>query len=415
MKRGVKLFLWSLWMILAVLGGMGLYERITGGHRLAAYGSYVVWGLWVSAYIYFIGLSAGSFLLSSLIYVFGVRRLERIGRLSLFVAIITLFMALVSILFDLGRMERFYRVYTNPNFGSMMTWMVWLYTAYFLLMLAEMWLALRGDLARWSTQKGVRRLIGRALALSRNPLTEAQKQNARRWLKRLAAAGVPLAIAFHGGVGALFSTVAARPYWHTPLMPVLFLTGALVSGGALMTFLVAAFWPKRDETYRQTVVFLGQVVLGLLLFDVVLEWAEFSVPMWYGVGHEYDLLIKMLFGEFGWVFWILHIALGTLIPLTLLLTRRDHPWAVGLAGLLIAVTFMTVRLNIVIPGLIDPHLKGLMMAFTDHRLTFEYIPSFFEWQVTFFVVAAGTAFFYLGYKFLPLTEEETSYRSVEGV
>src|SRR3990172_7039088 len=161
---------WTLalaWLVLAVVGLDGLVERLLHGHHQAAYGSYVVWGLWVSAYIYFIGLSAGSFLLSSLIYVFGVQKLERIGRLSLFVAIITLLMALLSIWFDLGRMERFYRVFTDPNFGSMMAWMVWLYTAYTLLMLAELWCAMRADLAQWTTQSGWRRAVGSILAWSR--------------------------------------------------------------------------------------------------------------------------------------------------------------------------------------------------------------------------------------------------------
>jgi molybdopterin-containing oxidoreductase family membrane subunit len=64
---------------------------------------------------------------------------------------------------------------------------------------------------------------------------------------------------------------------------------------------------------------------------------------------------------------------------------------------------MTVRLNIVIPGLLDPHLQGLQNAFTDHRLVFWYVPSFFEWQVTLFIVALGTGLFYLGYRFLPLS------------
>lgn len=102
---------------------------------------------------------------------------------------------------------------------------------------------------------------------------------------------------------------------------------------------------------------------------------------------------------------MVHIALGSLVPLFLLLTRRHKPWAVGLAGLLIACSFMAVRLNIVVPGLVDPNLHELQTAFTDHRLTFSYVPSFFECQVTIAMVAMGCAMFYLGYKFLPLTDE----------
>ena len=405
MKSSIKTLLWILWIIGAVLGGAGVYNRFATGHHDAAYGSYIVWGLWVSGYIYYIGLSAGAFLLSSLIYVFGVKKLERIGKLSLFVAIITLGMALILILFDLGRMERFYRVYTSPSFNSMMGWMVWLYTAYFLLLLAELWFALRPDLAQWAAESGWRGTVGRTLARAKGPLTNGQLEEGRSWLRWLGTFGIPLAFAFHGGVGALFGTISARPYWHTPLVPILFLTGALVSGGALMAFAVAAFWPKRDEEYRQTLAYLAKVIMVLLVFDLILEWAEFSIPMWYGVGHEFDLLKKVLFGEFWWLFWVVHIGLGSVIPLILLLTKRHKPWAVGLAGFLVAVSFMAVRLNIVVPGLVDPNLHELVSAFSDHRLTFQYFPSVFECQVTLAMVAMGCAIFYLGYKFLPLTEE----------
>jgi molybdopterin-containing oxidoreductase family membrane subunit len=251
---------------------------------------------------------------------------------------------------------------------------------------------------------GVRRLIGRVLAFNRGPLSAQQDRWCHHWLKVLAITGVPLAIAFHGGVGALFSTLSARAIRHTPLMPILFLTGALVSGGGLMAFVVAAFYPDRGEQQRDMVSFIGRAVLGLLLFDVVLEWAEFSVPMWYGVGHEYELLMRVLFGDFWWVFWIVHVGLGCVVPVLLLVFRGNRTWSVGIAGLLVAFTFMTVRLNIVIPGLLDPSLRGLQTAFTDHRLIFWYVPSFFEWQVTMFIVAVGCALFYLGFRFLPLVQ-----------
>ena len=392
-----------LWVTAFALGSWGVILRLTTGHELANYGSYIVWGLWVAAYIYFIGLSAGAFLLSSLIYVFASKELEQIGKLSLVVAVITLLMALLAIWFDLGHMDRFYYVYTRPNFGSMMAWMVWLYTGYFLLLLAEAWFALRADLARWSASHGWRRVVANLLLLGRTALGERSLTFDRRALRVLGSLGIPLAIAFHGGVGALFGTISARPYWHTPLYPILFLTGALVSGGALMTATVAFFWPKGDRNYVGIVQRLSQIVLMILLFDLLLEWAEFSIPMWYGVGPEYELLQKILFGPFWWVFWVLHVLLGSLIPLFLLLTQRKQPLWLGVAGALIAVSFMAVRLNIVVPGLIEPQLRGLEEAYQNPRLLFEYVPSLFEWQVVLFIVALGVGLFYMAHRLLPLT------------
>ncbi|MHB8355107.1 MAG: NrfD/PsrC family molybdoenzyme membrane anchor subunit [Vulcanimicrobiaceae bacterium] len=352
-----------------------------------AYTSYVPWGMWVSAYIFFIGLSAGAFLLSSLVYVFGVRSLERIATLSLFIAAVTLAMALLSILFDIGHMERFWEVFTRPQLHSMMAWMVWLYTGYFMLLLAELYFALRGKMGRSASAEG--------------------RERDRRILRVLGAAGIPLAIAFHGGVGALFSTVAAREYWHSALYPILFLSGALLSGGALMTFVVAFFWPARDEGWRETLSFLSKLLLGLVLFDFLLEWAEYSIPAWYQIGAEYNLITYVFFGPFWYVFWIVHLAFGVIIPV-LLLTLSKRPVAQGIAAALIAVTFFAVRLNLVIPGLISPELRGLQTAYLDpigHRLSFGYVPSIFEWQVTIGVLAIGVALFYLGCRYLPLFDQ----------
>lgn len=382
-----------IFLIAFILGIHGVWERIVSGHTLASYGSYVTWGLWVAAYIYFIGLSAGAFLLSSLIYVFGLTKLEKIGKLALFVALVTLFMALLSIWFDLGHMERFYYVFTRPNFKSMMAWMVWLYTAYFILILVEMWFAMRQDLARISGTGGLRGRVASILIFGKTDFRDD-----RKYLKVLGSIGVPLAIAFHGGVGALFGTVMARPYWHTALFPILFLTGALLSGGAFIT-VISVFIYKDEEIAR----ILSRIVLGLLLFDLMLEWAEYSIPMWYGIGPEYKLLIFVLFGKFWWVFWIFHILFGAIIPLILLI-KPNLP-KIATAGVLIAVTYMAVRLNIVIPGLIEPQVKGIESAFFDPRLRFEYMPSIFEWQVVLFVVCAGIILFYAGLKFLPIKEE----------
>lgn len=402
MKRAI---LWTLWICIAVVGGIGIVERLISGHDLAGYTSYVPWGLWVATYIYFIGLSAGAFLLSSMVYVFKVRRLERIAKLSLFVAVITLVMALLTILFDIGHMERFFFVYIHPQFHSMMAWMVWLYTAYFLLLLGEMYFALRRDVVAAATDGGSGHRVVSFLARGRTkPLSTAEVERDDRALRVLGTIGVPLAIAFHGGVGALFGTVAARVVWHSPIYPILFLTGALVSGGALMTFVVAFLWPRRDRDWRELIVYLGRIVLGLVLLDVLLEWAEYSIPLWYGVGPEVEQLKNMLFGSYWYVFWIFHVAMGVIIPVYLLVRYRG-PRVIGVASALVAASYLAVRLNLVIPGLVTPELKGLETAYLSDRLSYTYLPTLFEWQVVIGVAALGTALFYLGYRHLPLVRE----------
>ena len=143
MNKATQTLLWIVWLVLLVWGATGVYHRLTEDSVLATYGSYVPWGLWVAAYIYFIGLSDGAFLLFCLIYVFGMHKLEWIGRLALFLAALTLPMALVCIWFDLGHMWRTYELFTRSNWTSAMVWMIWLYSAYFILILVALIVNLR--------------------------------------------------------------------------------------------------------------------------------------------------------------------------------------------------------------------------------------------------------------------------------
>jgi len=78
---------------------------------------------------------------------------------------------------------------------------------------------------------------------------------------------------------------------------------------------------------------------------------------------------------------------------------------------LIAVTFLAVRLNIVIPGLILPEIHGLDQAFVNSRLTYHYIPSVMEWQVEAFVVSIVMAVFMIGKKILPIVSNSDSVQS----
>lgn len=366
-----KVLLFALWAVAFAAGAYGLTLRALTGHELANYGSYVPWGLWVAQYTYFVGLSAGVFLLAVLAYVFGVKQLEPLGKLSLLTAFVTMACALFVIWLDLGQPMRFWRLFLSPSPTSVMAWMSWVYSAYMLILVAALYVAVRMPASR-------------------------------RLLRGIVAAGLVLAIAFPGGSGALFGVVGARPYWNSSLYPILFLVSALASGTALMAFVAAAFWPgRRDESYRSAVTLLGRTTLALLLLDVLVEFAEFSINLYASIPAHADAYRAVLFGPFWWVFWGGHVVLGVVLPLALLVAAPRSPVAVGAAGVLAASLFIAVRVNIVVPGQVIPELAGIERAFTDHRLTFAYAPSMVELLVSVFVTALGVALFYAAQRVLP--------------
>jgi molybdopterin-containing oxidoreductase family membrane subunit len=405
LKRGF----WIVGVTLALIGLVGWYDRLAHGHLNANYGSVVTWGLWVAAYIYFIGLSAGSFLISSLVYVFNMKAFERIGRLALFTAVVTLFLALLSIWADLGHMARAWEVMVYPNFKSPMAWMIWLYSAYFALLSIELWFLLRADLIRRMALPGWHGRIYRLLTLGSRTLSEASLDRDHRRVKFLATVGVPIAIMFHGGVGALFGVVAARPLWHSGMFPILFLLSALVSGGALLT-VIASIFQQGWEKNREVVVALGRWVLPLLLLDLLFQASELLVAFRGGIpGHVAGMKI-MLTGPYWWVFWAWQLGIGTVIPVALLSarTRFDARW-VSLAGLLIAIGFIGVRLNIVIPALAMEEVAGLTRAISSSRITTHYFPSLTEWLLTAGIVGIGLLLFGLGEHLLPHGQEESAH------
>src|SRR3989338_5619587 len=365
MRRVYKI----LWTIAFVLGAVAVLERLFIGKRLVNLGSYVTWGLWVSLYIYLIGLSSGSYIFSSLASVFNLKVFQKLAKVSLLTSLVTLLAALLTITLDLGHWERFWYVFIHPTPSSMMSWMVWLYSAYFLLLLVHTF------------------------------YTFTKSEGAT---KILSVIGFPFAIAIPVCGGSLFGVVGARPYWHSAIFPVLFLFEALLSGVALITLLGIVMGLAKDDSAGAFSI-LSKIILGLLSANIILEGAVLAVPLWGQIAYHIDAVKLVLFGQFWWIFWIVHMGLGVILPLFLLLKKTTLN-KLGLAAGLIAFTFMSVRLNIVIPALSIPELKGLENAFIEKRLLFSYVPSLHEWQVSLFIVTLAIGLFYLGMKFLPKLE-----------
>ncbi len=369
MSRTQKTIVFIIWLALAVWGTIGFFQRMTQGHLLANYGSYVPWGLWVAAKVYFVGLAVGASLLAWVICAFNIQTLRPLVRISLLVSAVTMISGLLVISFDLGHMWRLYEVFTRPNFSSLLAIATWLSMAYLIYVLIGLGISLKSG-----HTEGTGRLFG--------------------WI------GIFFALAFSGANGAEFATLISNPYWHSALGPILSIGGALLSGVALVLAAGALFLPASADDGRVFRI-LSRTVIGLILFVLLLEWSQYSVAMWYSRGEAYVLLSAVLFGKYWYVFWIFHVLLGSVVPLILLLSNPAQRLAAGLGGALVALTYMAVRLNHVIPGQIAPSMKGLQEAYTDKWLKFSYFPSANEWAVFAFSVAVCIALFWLGRRLLP--------------
>lgn len=405
----LKRLFWMIGGFLFTVGLFGWYDRLVYGHLHANYGTVVPWGLGVTFYLYFIGLSAGSFLVSSLVYVFNVERFERVGRLAVLAALVTLLVALLSIWPDIGHMLRVWHIFVYPNFKSPMAVITWLYTIYFFLLLAELWFLVRRDLVVGAGTPGLKGAVYRLLSLGSRDESATGAVRDRRVVRALATIGIPIVIMFNGGVGALFGVVAARSHWHSPLYPIHFLLVALLSGGALL-ILVSAIFQEGWARHRETVLALGQVVLGLMLLDVLFQISELLVSFYGGIPSHTVSLELILWGPFWWVFWVWQLGFGTFMPVLLLVlpTRKDPRW-VSLAGFLIVTGYFGVRLNIVIPGLAVEDIRGLSEAIASARMAPYYFPSASEALLIAWVIGLGLLLFGVGEMLLPKEKAEQSH------
>jgi tetrathionate reductase subunit C len=287
----------------------------------------VVWTMLIPQYFFFTGVSAAAFLISSLTYAFGDRRFERVAGLALIVALTVLMVAPLNLIADLEQPARFYSLLFRVHGTSPMSWGVFLLSAYPLLIAVEMAFAFRAGHARRAQRvTGWRHRWWRALAFGDPRVTERTQARDHRASRALAFLGIPMALAVHGYTGYIIGVVAARPLWHTPLMPLVFLVSAMVSGLGLMVLLAWILVRRRDGSadrplLERLAVLLGWAIVG----DLVLR------GLWYSIGFAYSGEAGQRVGDhlFGthWVETVvielgLALALPALIVLTPTLRRR---------------------------------------------------------------------------------------------
>ncbi len=351
-----------LLLILVVLGLFGAWDRLVNGEKQLNLGSYLPWGLWVGSYIYLVGFSGGAFLVLFLHHALGIRHLRRASLYALPLALVTLGNGLALVFVDLGHMERFWKVYFQPNAVSILAWMVWVYSAYSITLLAMLY----------------------ALVKEKEP-----------WLKPLSVAGFLLLITFGGGEGALLGVLGAKPYWNSGLLLIRFLFSAFLSGVALVAFttVLLRHWPA-DEEHEDSLRFLRYFILVLLGIILLVELAEFSVIHYAAVPAVLEARRLVIFGTYWWVYWVGQILLGLVVPATILTGRRGtRPFLFGLATLSIVIGNAASKQNVVLPILTGSDLRTLPKAFVHERLSVVYYPSLTEWLLALGVSAAAALVF----------------------
>ncbi|MBM2831932.1 MAG: Polysulfide reductase NrfD [Dehalococcoidia bacterium] len=346
----------------------------------------IEWELAIVIYPYITGLVAGAFVVSSLYHVFGMKALKPVARFSLVTALAFLLVAPMPLMSHLGRPERALEIFLTPNLNSAMSAFGYIWLMYLLLVLVETWLVFRPDIVRYArSDDGMKKAIYSVLALGVYDLSEEALAVDRKLIKVLAFIGIPAAFLLHGYVGFIFGAIKANPWWSTPLMPIIFLASAIVSGIALLIvlYVVACKIRNRPLDYhclRALALWLG----GFLSFSVVLEGLEIF-SMLYESEESWGIISELVTRKISASYFGVQFVMGSVLPLFVLggseIMRLKEPTRTAfscLSAMLILIGVFAMRWNVVIGGqLMSKSLRG----FTS------YDPPL--WGINGIVVAAG--------------------------
>ncbi|MFH1996326.1 MAG: NrfD/PsrC family molybdoenzyme membrane anchor subunit [Candidatus Omnitrophota bacterium] len=263
----------------------------------------------IAAYFFLGGLSAGT-------YIFSVaanywrKEFKPLALTATVLTPVTIAIGMLILLADLGRPDRALGLVAHFNPTSAVSWGFWIINIFLALSVLYGWFVFKGE-----AEKG----------------------------KNIAYIGLPLSIAVAAYTGVLLAQAPGKELWHATILPVLFLVGGITSGLALILLVSGK---KIDEVSLRN---LGKLVAWLVILELGLIFIKIIVY----VNGEVSAQVAAQFRysrQFGFLFWVVELALGGLIPIAILLRSKTSPLSRTVATVLILIGIFVMRYIIVVGG-----------------------------------------------------------------
>jgi predicted membrane protein len=267
-------------------------------------------------------------------------------------------------------------MYLTPHTSSAMAMFGFVYLWYLMVVLVlEIWLDYREEIVlRARSSKGVLRLLYRVMSLGVDTISPRSREIDEKLARLITIIGVPSAFLLHGYVGFIFGSVKANPWWSTPLMPIVFLFSAMVSGIALvmLMYMVVSWW-RRTRIDMRCLDTIARYLFYAFIIDFSLELLDL-VHRIYEADESFKSLDFMVRTKLFTSQIVIQIVLGTLLPLGLLfltqvarLSERTRRTVYGTAGVLTMVGIFAMRWNVVIGGQL---FSKSFLGYTVYKMEF---------------------------------------------
>jgi Ni/Fe-hydrogenase subunit HybB-like protein len=353
----------------------------------------VPWGLWIAIDLSSIALGAGAFMLSAAVYLLGLKQLQPVARTAVFVGLIGYSMAMMMLLLDIGRPDRFWHgfVFWNPHSPLWeVTMCVGLYFSVLVLETLPIFAGSKMIKSRW-------------------PHLSHQVEKIHLLAPVLAIAGLGLSMLHQSSLGATYGVLIARPIWYRPGLAVLFIVSAMAAGPALTvlsSMIASRFSSKaivKDELLDGISKFIGWVLVAYLYLRF---WDAFSMSYTYQPGKSEGLSL-LTSGSLSFNFWVGEVLLGIAVPMIILLSDRLRGrQLIRMAALLLVVGGLVAYrwdTNMVGQMVVSNLLpQDLIPRYTG------YVPSLIEILAGAGAIAFGLMAFTLGVQYLKVVDHQTA-------
>ncbi|MBI4362789.1 MAG: polysulfide reductase NrfD [Euryarchaeota archaeon] len=392
----------ALMGLLALLGvvvlGSTWLQQFRQGLGVTGMNQTALWGLYVVNFIFLIGLSAGGVIVASGVYVWNATRFKPLARIAEILSITCLLMAMVFIMLDLGRPDRFMNLLLYPQIQSPLIWDFIVITIYLLIAGGLLLLSARRDIAYASQLQvsGMDMARKTFFNVASGLLGKLSPARAEKMLRYLAMAALPGAVLIHSVTAWILGLVKAHPDWHTAILAPLFIISALISGIALL--LVVAILCRRFQRLPipdESITGLGKILGWTIPVAFYFSFAELLTTIYGQEPAHVHTLEVMTVGAYAPVFWF-SMVVGLLVPFLILIVPKTRTVAgVGIASTLVVLGVFAKRVDILLPPLMHrflPYPPGV------------YLPTQVEWTLMASVWAFGALVFLAISKIIPLAE-----------
>lgn len=398
---------WFIWVgvlvMFVVLGFVAYGVQVKQGLAVTGMGDTVVWGFYISNFVFFSGVGMAGTFISGALRMTGAEWRRPLTRFSELTTVAALSMCAIMPAVDMGRPDRLWHILRYGRLESPLIWDVLVIPTYLAASILYLYLFLIPDSAflrdrlGTSVSRGRQRLYS-ALAVGWQGLPEQRKRlNLSGTLMMVLI--IPIAVATHSVVSWIFG-LTYRSGWDSTIFAPYFVVGALYSGTAMLITMMYIF--RRLYGLEEYLTLRHFKLLATLLVVFGLTYIYFTFAEYLTVGYKLEeadneLLQELFFGRYALLVWLGFVG-GQLLPVMLAALPQTRTLHILFAASILANIGMWIkRLIIVVPSLSEPLLPYEWGVYT---------PSLVETLITLSSFAGFALIITLFAKFFPIISLE---------